>query len=65
MGLENLDEPLMELAMLRLVNPDESLETLRQLYSQKISKSGLNHRFDKICKIADEIQKSRFKITTF
>ena len=65
MGLENLDEPLMELAMLRLANPDESLETLRTLYSEKISKSGINHRFEKICKIADEIQKSRFKITTF
>lgn len=65
MGLENLDEPLMELAMLRLANPDESLETLRQLYSEKISKSGINHRFEKICKIADEIQKSRFRITTF
>lgn len=65
MGLENLDESLMELAMLRLANPDESLETLRQLYSEKISKSGINHRFEKICKIADEIQKSRFRITTF
>lgn len=64
-GLENLDEPLMELAMLRLANPDESLESLRKLYSQEISKSGINHRFEKICKIADEIQKSRFKITTF
>lgn len=65
MGIENLDEPLMELAMLRLANPDESLETLRKLYSQNISKSGINHRFEKICKIADEIQKSRFKINTF
>ena len=65
MGLENLDDNLSELCMLRLANPDESLETLRQLYSEKISKSGLNHRFEKICKIADEIQKNRFRINTF
>jgi len=64
MGLENLDESLMELCLIRLANPEESLETLRQLYSEKISKSGINHRFEKICKIANDIQKSRFKIDT-
>ena len=64
MGLENLDEPLMELCLIRLANPDESLDNLRALYSQKISKSGIKHRFDKIIKIADDIQKSRFKINT-
>jgi DNA-binding protein WhiA len=64
MGLENLDEPLMELCLIRLANPDESLDNLRALYSQQISKSGIKHRFDKIIKIADDIQKSRFKIRT-
>ena len=64
MGLENLDEPLMELCLIRLANPDESLDKLRELYSYKISKSGINHRLEKICKIADEIQKSRFTINT-
>ena len=64
MGLENLDEPLMELCLIRLANPDESLETLRKLYSYNISKSGINHRLEKIVKIADEIQKNRFKINT-
>ena len=64
MGLENLDEPLMELCLIRLANPDESLDRLRELYSYKISKSGINHRLEKICKIADEIQKNRFTINT-
>jgi len=64
MGLENLDEPLMELCLIRLANPDESLDKLRELYSYKISKSGINHRLEKICKIADEIKKNRFTINT-
>ena len=64
MGLENLDEPLMELCLIRLANPDESLETLRKLYSYNISKSGINHRLEKIVKIADEIQKDKFRINT-
>ena len=54
-GLESLDESLQELCLIRLANPEEPLEKLRQLYSQPVSKSGINHRFSKILKIADEI----------
>lgn len=63
-GLESLNENLMELALLRLANPEASLEELRALCTEKLTKSGINHRFTKIIKMADEINKSRFKITT-
>ena len=55
-GLEALDESLRELAILRIANPEESLVTLRELYSGDISKSGINHRFDKILKIAEKLR---------
>lgn len=56
-GIESLAEPLAELCLIRLANPDEPLEKLRQLYSQPISKSGINHRFKKIEQIADQLKK--------
>ena len=64
MGLEHLNENLMELALLRLANPEASLEELRLLCSEKLTKSGINHRFSKIIEISDNITKSKFKITT-
>jgi DNA-binding protein WhiA len=64
MGLEALSENLMELALLRLANPEASLEELRKLSTEELTKSGINHRFTKIIKIAEDINKSKFKITT-
>lgn len=64
MGLESLSENLMELALLRLANPEATLEELRQLSTQKLTKSGINHRFAKIIEISDNITKNKFKITT-
>ena len=64
MGLEALSENLMELALLRLANPEASLEELRKLSTEQLTKSGINHRFTKIIKIADDITKSKFRITT-
>lgn len=63
-GLEALNENLMELALLRLANPEASLEELRKLSSEPLTKSGINHRFSKIIKIAEDINKSKFTITT-
>ncbi len=64
-GLESLDDDLMELCLIRLANPDESLETLRKLYGKEISKSGINHRLNKIIEIADKIQKDKLKMSYF
>ena len=55
-GFESLDESLQELCLIRLANPDEPLEKLRLLYSEPVSKSGINHRFSKILKIAEKIK---------
>ena len=56
-GIENLSANLYELCLLRLANPEESLDNLAKLYSEKISKSGINHRFEKLQKIAEKIKK--------
>lgn len=58
-GFESLDDSLQELCLIRLANPDEPLEKLRLLYSEPVSKSGINHRFSKILKIAEKIKSER------
>lgn len=55
-GIESLSDGLYELCLLRLANPDESLDSLRNLYSTPISKSGINHRLNRIIAIAEEIK---------
>lgn len=53
MGLDSLPDDLQEVAVLRLANPQESMEELLKLSTIKLTKSGLNHRFRRILKIAD------------
>lgn len=55
-GLESLPEDLQEVAVLRLANPEESLDELLKLSTIKLTRSGLNHRFRKIIKIASELE---------
>ena len=64
MGLESLNEGLMELALLRLANPEASLEELRALSTQTLTKSGINHRFTKLLEMAEKIEKDKLRITT-
>lgn len=54
MGLKNLSKPLYDVAVLRLENPDLSLSALGRLLNPPISRSGVNHRLDRIVKIAEE-----------
>ena len=54
-GLENLPETLCETALLRLGNPEASLNDLLSLMETKISKGALAQRFDKIIKLANEL----------
>ena len=54
-GLENLPETLCEAALLRLGNPEASLNDLLQLMETKISKGALAQRFDKIIKLSNEL----------
>ncbi|MEG0457208.1 MAG: DNA-binding protein WhiA [Oscillospiraceae bacterium] len=54
-GLEFLSEDLREICYLRLENPEMSLKELGENLSKNISRSGVNHRIEKLLKIADEI----------
>lgn len=51
--LQNLPPELRECAELRLANPDMSLSQLRLLLSEPVSKSGLNHRFQKLIELSE------------
>ena len=55
-GLEQLDEGLRQIAAARLENPDIPLSRLGELLSPPIGKSGVNHRFRKITRIAEQIR---------
>ena len=55
-GLESLSEDLQEVAVLRLANQEESLDELLKLSTIKLTRSGLNHRFRKILKIAKTLE---------
>ena len=53
--LDSLPEGLQETARIRYANPDASLDELTTLHSPTISKSGLNHRLQKLVDAADEL----------
>ena len=54
-GLYNqLSPELIEAAELRLSYPESSLQEILEESGCKLSKSGLNHRLQKLIKIADE-----------
>ena len=55
-GLESLPEDLQEVAVLRLANPEESLDELLKLSTIKLTRSGLAHRFRKLIKIAENLE---------
>ena len=53
-GIQNLSEPLFQLATLRLSHPEATLSELAEMTSGS-TKSGINHRFRKLNKIAEEL----------
>ena len=54
-GIDYLNDDLKALALLRLDNPEMSLKELGENLTPPISRSGVNHRLEKIFKIADSI----------
>lgn len=62
LGLHKLSEALEELAELRLLYREASLSELSELLSKKVGKSGVNHRLNKISKIADDLRISKGEI---
>ncbi len=55
-GLDSLPPNLYELCMLRLANPEETMENLAKLMTEPLTKSGINHRLRKLMKLANEIR---------
>ena len=55
-GLEDLPQDLQNVALLRMANPEESLDELIRLATFEITKSGLNYRLNKIIKLADKLK---------
>lgn len=55
-GLSSLPENLQKIARLRLEYPESSLSELEKLLNEPISRSGINHRLNKIVKIAQDIE---------
>lgn len=51
--LERLPEPLRETAKIRSENPDATLDELATLHDPPITKSGLNHRLQKLIEAAE------------
>lgn len=58
-GLDRLDKQLREISYLRLQHENASLQELASYCSEKISKSGINHRLKKINEIATELRNRR------
>lgn len=61
-GLDFLTDDLKELAELRIQNPEMNLRELGNLLNVPISRSGVNHRFERIIEIAEEISKEKLHI---
>lgn len=54
-GIDYLNDDLKALAILRIDNPDMSLKELGENLDPKISRSGVNHRIERIFKIANSL----------
>lgn len=54
-GLDSLSTSLKEMAELRLENPDSSLSELANMFNPPLSRSGVNHRLQRIVDIAKEL----------
>lgn len=55
-GLESLPDGLREMAKVRLENPEASLNELGEIFEGKLSRSGINHRLNRLVQIASEIE---------
>ena len=54
-GLDSLPDELREVAMLRLENPEMSLRELGEQLSPPLTRSGVNHRLQKIMELAGKL----------
>lgn len=55
-GISSLPDNLQKIAYIRLENPESSLSELGKLLDEPISRSGINHRLNRIVKIAESLK---------
>jgi len=55
-SIDYLDENLREVALVRIANPDVSLNDLKLLLNNKISRAGIKYRLDKIIEIYKKLK---------
>ena len=55
-GIDYLPDKLKDIAIVRIENPDASLQELGEMLEPPLGKSGVNHRLRKISQIADEMR---------
>ena len=55
-GLESLPDGLKEMALLRVENPEASLQELGELFDPPMGRSGVNHRLQKLISIAEGLE---------
>lgn len=60
-GLDELEDSLRDICEVRLANPDATILEIGELLTPKVGKSGANHRFRKISKMADDIRAKQNK----
>lgn len=60
-GETSLSPELRETARLRIDNPESSLSELCKIFPEPISRSGLNHRLQKLSQIAEELKSGKGK----
>ena len=60
-GFEKLPINLRQLCLLRIANPEESLENLTKLMPNNITKIVINHQFRRIIKISESIEIKKIK----
>ncbi len=61
MGLDSLPDTLRDIARIRYENIDFTLKELGAAMEPPISRSGANHRMQKIAEIAENIRKEKAK----
>ena len=58
-GMEGLPEELQDVALKRMENPELSLRELVEHLKEPISRSGLNHRLNRLCRMAGELRQKQ------
>lgn len=59
MGLENLPDALREIAVVRLSEPEATLQELGDMLDPPVGKSGVNHRLRKLGQIAENLRRQQ------